>query len=178
MPSVQIEPPTTYGVTVQEAKAHSRVLGTADDSLVATYLASALDYAEAFIGRRYQPQTWEMTIDAFPSAEIQITPSPVVSITKIEYVDADGATQIVDDATFETDFAGDDAWVIPSEPWPAIMETVNAVKITFVAGRGNMPASLKQAIIMLAAHYYEDREGASFPEGVTRILLAHKRYFI
>jgi uncharacterized phiE125 gp8 family phage protein len=59
------------------------------------------------------------------------------------------------------------------------MATFNAVKITYVAGRGQMPADMRQAIIMLAAHYYQDREGtAPFPEGVERILRRHLRYFI
>jgi uncharacterized phiE125 gp8 family phage protein len=179
MQSVLISPPTSYGVTVSQAKAQSRVLNSAEDDVIEGHLAAALAYAEKYTGRIYQPQTWELTVDAFPTAEIKLTPGPVASITSIQYIDADGATITVADTLYETDLAGDDAWVGPSTPWPATMATFNAVKITYVAGRGQMPADMRQAIIMLAAHYYQDREGtAPFPEGVERILRRHLRYFI
>ena len=58
-----------------------------------------------------------------------------------------------------------------AKPWPPTRRIPNAVAITFVAGYGDLvggnwtpraiPTELKQAILLQAAHFYENREAIS-----------------
>ena len=171
--------PTTYGVTVEDAKAQSRVLQTAEDTLIERYLAAALAFAETFTGRIYEGQPWELTLDAFPAAEIQLSPGPIQSVTSVVYTDLDGTSITLAAEDYRLDLSGDDSWCCrPGNSWPETLATLNAVKITYVAGLSTMPADVQQAILMLAAHYCAAaRAGeAPIPEGVRTILMRHLRY--
>lgn len=183
MTARQIIAPTTYGVTVAEAKKQSRVLNNAEDDLVELYLGAALAYVEKTTGRAFQPQTWEVVVDAFSSEALELPVGPVTSVTEVTYVDADGETQTIDPTTFEVDTASTDGWIVTSGAWPSGMATINAVRAVYLVGGGDMPRDIKQAILLLAAHWYANREAAGpamqeIPLGVETILSLHRRIYV
>jgi uncharacterized phiE125 gp8 family phage protein len=50
------------------------------------------------------------------------------------------------------------------ESWPDYLDDYNSIVVTYVAGCGNanqVPAILKQALKMLVAHWYNQRETTS-----------------
>jgi len=87
---------------------------------------------------------------------------PLQSVTSISYVDADGATQVLDSARYTGDIAGQPGWVVVDEDgWPDTMETANAVTIRFVCGYGlasSVPASLRAAMLLHVGDLYENRQ--------------------
>ena len=169
--------PTTYGVTVAQAKEQARILTDVEDDLVERHLAAALAYCEHYTSRRFEPQVWEVVLDTFPAHEIRF-PGRIVSVSSITYADEAGYQQLVDPATYVVDqVSSPDGWIIPIAGWPTPMVTVNAVRAVATVADGT-PPDMQQAIVMLAAHYYADREGAAIPEGVISILKRHIRYYI
>lgn len=65
----------------------------------------------------------------------------------------------------------------PGQSWPATNHQANCVQVTFTAGYGsNVPVILKQAILLLAGSWFENRENDitlrinSIPLGVQAII--------
>jgi len=134
-----------------------------------TYLAALVDRAVRWVERRTQRQlltaTWKLYLDAFP-AEIQLRKLPVASVTSIQYVDLDGDTQTLSATYYQTDYKSADrpGRIMPAYgySWPNTRSSIyNAVTVTFTAGYGAasaVPETIKQAIMMLAGHWYDHRE--------------------
>lgn len=100
--------------------------------------------------------------------EIRLPRSPASSITTIKYYDVSGTQQTMSSTVYQTDFVSQPARVLPAynQAWPATQwPRLNAVEITFVAGYGAAASSVSyqviEAVKMLAAHWYENREATT-----------------
>jgi hypothetical protein len=104
--------------------------------------------------------------------------APIISIDKIEYIDLNGVLQTLDPAQYVADLTGPQARITPAfgQHWPPTQMRVNAITVTFTAGRLLIPARYKLAICQLAAHWFDQREAVTFdqpvevPLGVTSML--------
>jgi uncharacterized phiE125 gp8 family phage protein len=174
-----VTPPVAAPVSLAEARAWLRVDHDAEDELIASLITAAtaaLDGRTGFLGRCLEPQTWELSLDRFPEAEIQLALGPVASVEAITFTDPDGVEGTVSADAYTLDntptFVG---WAVPSAPWPATMETVNAVRVRFVAGTGT-PEPVKQALLdMIAAKYDERGGGKMLSPGIVGDLSAFRR---
>lgn len=140
----------------EAAKDHARVDGHYDDALVDADLASAVEQVERAARVGFVGATWEWYADAFPSGNICIGFGPITEVVSITYRDADGIEQTLDPAEYEADALSQDGVV--SGTWPVAGEYRNAVKVTFKAGDGRIPAPIHRAIRMMVASGYDDRE--------------------
>jgi uncharacterized phiE125 gp8 family phage protein len=182
MTLIRITAPATYPVTVDEVKAQGRIIGTEEDTLIASHIAAATAHAEGITGRALVSQTWEEVLDAFPDGDLTITLGPISFVTSIKYLDADGAEQTLDPAEYVVDTASASGRIAPVEDWPVTKETLNAVRVRFVTGSG-APEDVKMAILMLAAHFHCNREAvgepmSETPLGVQSLLGLHRRMFV
>ena len=152
-------------VTTAEIKKHVRAeYFTDDDAYLEACIAAATDHVDGkdgWLGRALGTQTWDLVLDEFPSDGIRIPLPPMQSVTYLRYVSPD--TGLETDLTVNTDYLVDvysePGWIMPgANGWPAIMDTINAVRVRFVAGYEAVPPAIKQAVMLLAAHYYENRE--------------------
>ncbi len=156
-----ITPPAPI-VTTAEIKRHVRaVYFTDDDEYLDSLIAVATDHIDGkdgWLGRALGTQTWDLILDEFPSEGIRVPIPPLQSVTYVRYVDP--VSGLETDATgFTVDTASEPGWIMPgANGWPAIMDTINAVRVRFVAGYETVPPAIKQAVMLLAAHYYENRE--------------------
>ena len=75
----------------------------------------------------------------------------------MDYTDADGVTQTVPPGDYTLDTYSAEPWIVPHAAWPATMSTINAVRVRWIAGAG-CPEPLRQAILLLVAHFYANRE--------------------
>src|SRR3990167_7548076 len=138
-----ITPPAGLVVSLVEARAHLRVDGTDDDTLITAMIGAATDHAEQMTGRALLPQTLELTLDAFP-AEFELTRQPVTAITSIIYQSTAAALVTLSNTLYTLD-ASDDfgpAKVTPAynTVWPDTLADVAAVKLRYVAGYANAAA--------------------------------------
>ena len=154
------------GACVFSADVIKNAATTVEDDLINADIKTARLYAENFQRRAYLTQTWELWLDCFPrTTEIILPFPPLQSVTSILYYNT---------SDVEATFASSNYFVdLISEPgrvglnyntqWPTtILRPRNAVKITFIAGFGDLasdvPRDIRKSLLLLIGHYYENRE--------------------
>lgn len=164
--------PSVEPISLAELKLHVRTSGSAEDTLLAIYIAAARLKAEAELGRALINQTWRLRLDAFGGVdaageainEIKIPKPTVQSITSVTYVDTNEDTQTLATNQYTLDAVTSPGWLYPAVgvDWPETSETLNAVAITFVAGYGataaSVPADIRNWILLTAGFLYANRE--------------------
>lgn len=162
-----ITPATDLAVSLVEAKAHLRVDVSDDDTLITAYITAATELAEQATGRAIMPQTWLLSLDAFPES-LQLTSTPVASVTNVKYIDTAGTLQTLSSSLYtvstEDDFAPAQINPVYGTSWPSPRDQVNAVTCTFVAGwpaAANVPDSIKAWIKLMVGAMFENRAAAS-----------------
>lgn len=183
--------PSAEPLTVAEAKKQCNRDNdfTEDDDLFKALIAAARDYAETQTERSLMRQTWYQTLDAFPGPSMMGVPfgrpysmpghaivlerPPVLSITKIEYVDMSGAVQIMPSADYVDPTQGGTirvdqiARITPvfGKIWPIPLPQIESVRVTYIAGYSNtaddadkVPPGIKAWMKLRIATLYENRE--------------------
>ena len=161
--------------------------GFADDGLQDAVLVAQLRAAMAAIegetGKVLLQKTFQYVVTAWRSLDKQTLPvAPVVTFQSLTITDLGGGSNVLNPASYR--LLGDDHtptlaagnWSLPTIPVGGTAEMV------FVAGFGDwttVPADLKQAVYMLAAHFYENRSATveravALPLAVATLLKRHK----
>lgn len=154
---------TALAVSLAEAKLHLRVDANDEDALITAMITAATEMAEQKMTRCVMPQTWELTLDAFPSA-FELTRLPVASVTSVKYVDDGGTQQTLGSSLYTLDNANDfgPAYVVPAyaTAWPASRGQANAVALRYVAGyadAASVPDGIKSWIKLQVTAMFENR---------------------
>ena len=137
-----------------------------EDDLLNALIATARQWCQDFQNRAYVTQTWELWLDRWPGKDhIEIPLPPLQSVSSVKYYGTDDT-----EYTFSSDYYLVD---VKSEPgrvcldygqsWPSTtLRPYNGVCVTFVAGYGDaaseVPAKIRQAMLLLIGHLYENRE--------------------
>lgn len=162
-----ITAPATEPVTVTEVETHLRLATGSENIYLGTLIAAAREYCELFQNRAYISQTWELTLDEWPCFPIKLPMPPLISITSIKYMDYLNAenTWAASNYIVDTDSEPGRIALAYNISLPTtILRPINAVKIRYVAGYANaaaVPLRIKQAILLLIGHMYENRETVS-----------------
>lgn len=157
-----ITPAVNQAVTLAEAKAHLRVTSNSEDAYINLLIESACARAEHELGRALMPQTWELTLDAFPSA-IRLDYPPLISVVHVKYFDTSGAEQTLATNEYFVDSKNEPGWVMPgyNKEWPETYGRANDVTVRFQAGYANeaaIPSPIKSWVLLLVGSMYENRE--------------------
>ena len=148
-------------ITVADLKAHLRVTHTQEDTLISALRSAAISWVEehcniklgSYTARGYLPD-WRVAY--FPIG-------PVTAITEVKY-------QTTADKDYTTDLTtlGTTLWYTDEITQPARIAfrdypttydyALTPVVVTFTAGYTTMPAPILQAIRLLVAHMYENRQ--------------------
>lgn len=172
-----ITAPASTPVSLAELKAHCRV--HADDTSYNTELQLYLDAAVSHLDGKngilqhcIVSQTWDLTLDAFAD-NIEIPLAPVQSVTYVKYYDSAGDLQTLSSDYYTVDTSSLTQWIVRNEDYtyPSPLDAVNVVIVRFVAGYSTVPVALKQAILLLAGHWFAHREAVS-PTPMTDVPLA------
>ena len=159
-----LSPPAAEPVTLAEVKDHLRITHDDEDALITGLAVAARNAVEARGGLALIAQDWRFALDAVPDDAVMLPLTPVWSVNEISVLDRDGAPQIVDTSAYES-AAGR---VRRASAWPQPGSAIDGVRIVFTAGwsgAASVPEDLKQAVKLLAASFYENREAA----GGTRV---------
>lgn len=141
------------------------------NDLLEVYLRAAISAIEGKTGRVILQRSYLWQLTGWRYTDAQILPvRPVVSIAALRTYDRSGAV---------TEHSSDTYDFVPDSQAPAIraigfhlppVSDGGSVEIEFVAGHGAtweaVPSDLAQAVIILAAQFYENRTGAPDPSGV------------
>lgn len=155
-------------VPLEDLKAHMTVTFDDDDDLIGALglaIEQGFDGYSGTLGRALLAQTWRLHLDnGFPcgGGAIRLPMPPLISVVAVSYVDADGATQILDPSLYVA-LTGGRAELVPAPgvAWPPTRRQARAVTIEFSCGyatAADVPGPIKSAIKMYAAGLYENRE--------------------
>jgi uncharacterized phiE125 gp8 family phage protein len=165
MPIRIITPPAIEPLTLAEAKAQCRVDIDEDNALLATLISVARDTCERIAWRAFLTQTIELWLDAWPASNsIALPRPPLQSVTKVEYYDTADAKSTLAGTVYSVDAISEPGrlWLKHDQAWPTTaLREHNAVCVTYVAGWTNpvdVPQSVRQAMLLLIGHWYENRE--------------------
>lgn len=162
MISTLIAGPGEEPVSLADAKAWCRIDGDDEDGVVTATIAAARAHLEAMTGRALVTQDWRLTVNCPTSLLLSLPVAPVRTVTA---------------ATGDGDAIGvtlqGDAVLLPATAY----ETVS---IDYSAGYGaaaDVPADLKQALLILVAYWFENRDAvmATVPAGFERLIAGYRR---
>lgn len=157
--------PAVEPITLAEAKAHLRVDGSAEDTLISSLIITSRLHIEAALGLALITQSWSFFLDAWPPGnELALPLRPAQSIAAVKLYAADESVAIVPADTYLLDGTGSPARLVrrANLGWPKPARAGNGIEVAFVAGYGDaaadVPAPIRQAILLLVAHWHEHRE--------------------
>lgn len=161
--------PTTEPVTLDEARLHLK-LGdddtTDEDALILALIKTARGWVENYCRRSFIGRTYVMRLDGFP-VEIKLPRGPVRAVSSVKYYDFGGTLSTMSSSSYQTDIYSLPARVclVHGATWPQVqVGKINAVEVTYTAGPAllnQVPKEAKQAILLILAHLFQNRELAS-----------------
>lgn len=182
--------PAAEPVSVAQARAHLRLDGDAEADLLAALIAGAREVAETMTGRALVTQSWTLSLDgwgedgadgvgpaglAWPAGlsaaprcarlALALPRPPLISVEAVTTFDVGGAGSVWDPAAYFVDRAAVPGRIVRlrGASWPAPGRPLGGIEIAFTAGYGDaaaVPAGLRQAVLLLVAHWFENREPA------------------
>lgn len=179
--------PVSEPVTLANQKLHLRIDTADDDTYIAICIKAARQWIEGQTKHVIMAQTWDYGIDygwptkyGFHRIDLPLNPVPAQtspSTVIITYVDDDGATQTLAQTQYILAGRLHGSYIVPAfdVTWPTVRNVPDAITVRFLAGSNTsptlIPQELHQAIMILAGHYYENRETAmDAPESVEALI--------
>ncbi len=174
---------------VDAFKAHLRLgsgFGQDDvqDPVVASFLRAAMAAIEARTGKALLARAFSWTVEAWRDTKGQALPvAPIAALTRVRLMSRDGSESEVAAETYWLERDLQRPRLRPSGACLPAIPMNGTAKIEFSAGYGAgwdaVPADLQQAVLMLAAHYYEYRNDTALsdgcmPFGVTSLIERYK----
>lgn len=165
--------PTQEPVTIEEVKAQLRLDEDADDELLRRLLVAARIWVEGQTHKALMTQTWDQYIDnGWPTRDgipyIRLEKNPVTSVTSVTYETGASPQPTLAASRYIAVTRDHASYIAPAygETWPDTRYVPNSVRVRFVAGYSDVPEPLRHAILMLVAHWYENREVIGDPRQV------------
>jgi len=178
-----LSPPAAEPVTLSEVKDHLRVTHTDEDALITGLAVAARNAVEARGQIALVAQGWRLSLDVAPSREFILPLAPVLSVDEVSVVNGAAEWNVLEDSVY--DFApGSPGRIRCKGAWPTPAVSLNGVRIDFTAGWPDglsVPADLKQAVKLLAASFYENREAAgenrvyAIPGAIDALIAPHRQ---
>lgn len=171
-------------VPLEVFKAHYRIDDADEDALIAEKLRQARELVEQMANRQLITSTYTYQIDGFPTGTsdlIQLPGGTLQSVTSISYVDGNGDTQTWGSSNYDVDtrHVPGRIGLAYNRTWPTIRDWGLPVTITYVAGYGDNPAdvpeALRGAIEMIAAELLEHREESVTGASIAMVPIGAKR---
>ena len=165
----------TLALPIAAFKTHLRLgSGFADDTLqdglLESTLRAAIAMIEGRIGKVLIARRFKWAIDDWRTSAAQALPvAPVTAVVSVTLVDAENSTVVVDPARYK---------LAQDTHRPKLIATGSALPLVPMAGRAEVvfdagfgatwalvPADLAQAVLLLAADYYEHRSDSGVRDG-------------
>ena len=179
---------TTSAVPTSTQKSFMSVDFSDDDTLIAELVKASQNVIETYLNRAITTQTLELYLDRLPfyndidypegtftapdieynSNYIVLPKPPVASVTHVKYFDDSDTEYTYASSNYYVDTISEQARIVlrQGKSWPTVTQTrnANAYVVKYVAGYGgasDVPEPIVQAIKLLTAHLYENREAVT-----------------
>ena len=168
--------PAVEPVTLAEAKAHLRLDNTAEDLLITTLITTSRMHIESRLGIALNTQAWSLFIDRLPASHVIPVPlRPLSALNAVRIYADDNTISPLPLAAFELDGLSTPPRLIirSGVAITSALRKSNAIEINVTAGFGpapaDVPAPIRQALLLLIAHWYEHRDPLEAGAATTRI---------
>lgn len=189
-------------MTVAEAKRQLRLPEeyTTDDAYLAELVEAAIDQTETYLGKSLITQKWLLVIDAFPQsssgddwwdgvregtitmlqaqAPVNLLRHPVQGVDSITVYSPEDEATVVPSSTYLVNKGAARVSLRNGQSWPSRIRPFDGVEILYTTGYGDqpnvVPAAVRQALRLIVAVWYENREVGDMPVAATDILDKHK----
>jgi uncharacterized phiE125 gp8 family phage protein len=156
-----VDGPAVEPVTLPDMKAYLRLDDDGQDDLVSGLIKAARLMVESVSRRILIEQRWRVVMDRWPQGRKVMLPlSPLLAVDRVRVLDAAGIATEVAAGSIEMDAASDPPCLVVSDA-PAPGKARNGIEIALRAGYGPspdaVPATLRLAIKILVAHWFENR---------------------
>ena len=140
------------------------------DEVLASFLRAALAAVEARTSKALIRRTFLLSLRDWSRPDAQSLPiAPVAAISGLDIVDRFGAVTAVDPASVQLEADAHFPRLTSVTSALAAIPTAGMAEVRFEAGYSaeftGLPADLQQAVLLLAAHYYEYRDETALGQG-------------
>ena len=180
--------PPAEPISLAEAKAHLRIDGDHEDTLIPQLIVAARQFVERTLSLALITQGWSYYLDYWPrSACVALPIAPVQEVASVKLHEAAGGSVTLDADDYAVDVLSPSARLVLKGAMPPVLaRELNAFEIAFSAGYGDeaadVPSPIRHAITLLVAHWFERREpmllgaGAQeVPTTVAGLLLPYRK---
>ena len=168
-----LQGPAVEPLGLDEVKAHLRLDGDDEDTLLGSLLTTARSHVEIALGLALITQTWRWQADCWPrTGVVDLMTRPVQRVATVAVRGADGSQDTVAAADYVVDKT---TARIASQrgTWPKPGSRLGGIEIEFVAGFGDaattVPEPIRHALRLLVAHWYEVRNPVHIGSMATRV---------
>jgi uncharacterized phiE125 gp8 family phage protein len=153
---------------------------TLQDAVLSSFLRAAMAAIEARTGKALIEREFTLSVSTLKNATaLPLSVAPVTVIADVSLVSRGGTVQSVNSAVYWLERDSNSPRLRPTAACLPGPEAGGVLRIRFLAGYGpewdDIPGDMRQAVMMLAAHYYEYRHdtalaGGCMPFGVTSLI--------
>lgn len=163
MTSRRTADPAEAPIDLALLKEHLRISSTDQANVLPLYLDAAVAWVETYTGRPLMRQTWRVTQPGFAARTWLPYAAPFVAISSVTYYDTANASQTLASSVYAvaTDEEPACLRLAYGQVWPSVYDREDAVTVTYTVGYATaveVPAALRQAVLLLAGHFYDNRE--------------------
>lgn len=155
--------PTDTPIDVALLKEHLRISSSDQANVLPIYLDAAVAWVETYTGRPLMRATWRATGPGFYARLWLPYAAPLGAVTGVTYYDTANAQQTLASSVYTVPADEEPASLLlaSGQSWPSVYDREDAVSVTYTVGvtdAATVPAALRQAVLLLAGHFYENRE--------------------
>lgn len=170
-----------------QAKLNGKIDWDAEDEVVRRAVRAATEFVATQTGRALMLTGYEMTRRDWWSDCLPLEVAPFREVTELAFLDPDGDEISVDPAQYHTELTEEGAVLVMESGWsaPGLASRGDAVRVRFTAGYDDpaasgsgddpelrIPERARQAVLLLAGHWYEHREEVNVGNIVSTFAMA------
>lgn len=179
----------SFPVTLPEAKNHLDIVD--DDSqneLIQRLIEAGCEYVSEITSRALIESTWRLLLSRFPECgddyedRIVLPKGNLRSVTSVKYWPVGSSAITWNSTNYDVDTDSEPGAVVLADSisWPTdSLRAFNGVEVEFVAGwdepgeaspsKGQVPIGIKQAILLLVGHWYENRSAVTIGNAASAV---------
>ncbi len=148
-------------ISINEARAHCRVLHNDEDALITALIVAAREWVENFTGHTLVQREVTQRLSCFRHPRLFAWPIADDATVTATYVDSDGATQPITGARLIFGNGWAELATAFGSAWPTSYGPATVSVEAGYATADDVPQSMKQAILLLVGQWYANREAVS-----------------
>lgn len=165
--------PVRRVVEVEDARTYLRIPHHDDDAELERLIDLATEIAQEYCGQQFITATRAQRFDEF-SDTMRLAYPPLLTVSTVQYVDTNGATQTLSSATYAVNIREKPGRIDlnPGYTWPSVREQNAAVIVTYTCGYGStpdlVPQRVRQAILMVVKAAYDEGDETAIMVGSSK----------